>query len=307
MKKLRISLLCLAVAAVLITACGCSKLMAAMEDEKTRGYTDLVLDAIVAEDVDTAYAVFEQITTKDNFTPVFYEMKNMMKDVAEYELKLLSVYRNTNYSGGASVTEISSVYEMTSGESRYIVDVKTRSDVLKLSSFYVSPYEETNYYYTGTVDSMKDMNALQWIFLLSNLLVIGLSVFAIVDCATHKIKLKALWIVIIAIGFVSVGLTLSQQNVNFNFNLGWITAYTAIVRYGGGMTVVRFMLPVGAVLYFCLRGVIKKKPAPEPQIVYYQDDEVNSDREQEVVSEVPMENPEITESLPFEENTEDKK
>ena len=266
MKRIRIIAFCIVMAVMLFACSGCSALVAKFEDEKTRGYTELVLDAVVDEELDTAYTIFEDFCTKDDFAPTFYEMADMLKDVESYELKLLSVNKNTNYSNGSAVTEIHSVYEMSSDDARYIVDVKTNSLVEKLSSFYVTPFEDTDYYYTGTVAKMKDANAFQWIMLLSNILIIGFTVFALIDCIRRKVKLKALWIIVIIIGFFSVGVTLSRGGINFNVNLGWLTAYTALIRYGGGTVVARIMIPVGAAAYFILRRLIIKKPAPEAPV-----------------------------------------
>lgn len=261
MKKFKKIVLCALAVLLLITCAGCSALVEALEDEKSRGYTELMLDSIVSGDLDSAYAVFSDIYNKDDFAPAFYELKNVLKDVESYELKLLSVYRNTSVTNGSPVSEIASVYEMSTNSGKYIVNVKANSLCPKLSSFYIAPFEDTDYYYNGTIGSMKDANVLQWAALLSNLLIIGFMVFALVDCCRHKVKLKALWIIIILIGLFTVGITVSSGNLNFNLNLGWLTAYNAIIIYGGGTVSARAMIPIGAAVYFILRHWIIKKPA----------------------------------------------
>ena len=251
--------------AVLLTFSGCASLMRAFENQDIRAYTETVIDSILADDVDSAYAIFEDICTLEDFSPVFSEMRGLVENVESYELKLLNINQKVNMINGSTVTEISSVYEMTANGERYIVDVKASSLYAKLSSFYISPYENTNYYSYGTVTNMKGASAFQWAFLLSNLVVIGLMTFALVDCCRHKVRLKALWIIIIIIGLFSVGATISQSNINLNLNLGWLTAYTALIHYGGGTTVVRFVIPIGAVAYFIARHWIIRRPAPEPE------------------------------------------
>ena len=54
--------------------------------------------------------------------------------------------------------------------------------------FYVTPYEQTDYYLTGTVGTMSGANTLQWVFLLLNVIPIGFTIFAFVDCCRQKIQ-----------------------------------------------------------------------------------------------------------------------
>ena len=49
-----------------------------------------------------------------------------------------------------------------------------------------------------------------------------------------------------------------------NFGIIWFTAYSALVRYGGGQVLLRFVIPWGAPLYFILRHWLIKKPEVTP-------------------------------------------
>ena len=269
MKRSKLCLLSVTILIICVLFSSCSKLISAFEDEKTRGYTDVVLEAIIDEDIDSAYSIFSDITTEDEFAPVFYEMKDLIKDVETYELKLLSINTNTNISDGMSITETRSVYEMTTNDGKYIVEAKMSNLAPKLSAFHIAPYEETDYYYTGTIGHMKDTGVLQWIFLLSNLIVIGTMVFALIDCCRRKVKLKALWIIIIIIGIGAFNVTFGPSQLIFNLNFGWLTAYNALIRYGGGSSTVRLMFPLGSIAYFALRSLIIKRDVPvqEPYFI----------------------------------------
>ena len=135
-------------------------------------------------------------------------------------------------------------------------------DQVGLNSFYLTPYEKTDYYFTGTLNNLKDATGAQWGFLLLNVIAIGFTVFALVDCSRQKIKKKALWILLLLLGFISLGATISSTSFRLNFNVGWITAYSALIRYGSGTVMLRLMLPVGTIIYFAMRRSLLKESTP---------------------------------------------
>ena len=117
-------------------------------------------------------------------------------------------------------------------------------------TFMLTPYEDTDYSSTGTLGRMKGASPVQWLFLLLNVVSLAVAAYAIVDCARRKVEKKVLWILVLLFGFFTVGVTISDSMFRTNFNLSWITAYSALIRYGSGTMVARLMLPVGAIAYF---------------------------------------------------------
>lgn len=262
MKKIKRTAVIVLLAVLVLLLSGCTALVQGFENEELRDHTDVMLNAVLMNDSDAAYTLVSDICSKTEFEPVFDEMYNLLKGVEGYELKLISIYKKSNFDNGKSVTVTDSVYEMQTQGKKYVVSVQKRSDVEKLSSFYITPYEKTNLYYTGVIQNMKGASFLQWGFLLSNLVIIALMVFALVDCCRHKIKLKPLWIIIILLGALSLGATITATSFHFNFNLVWFAAYNAFVRYGGGQVTVRLVIPWGIALYFVLRHWLIKKDKP---------------------------------------------
>ena len=264
MRKMKKILAVTALLVFVLLLSGCTKLIGAFENEKLRGYTDAMLNAILMNDGDSAYTLVEDMCAKSEFEPIFSDMQELLSGTQSYELKLVSINQRSSYENGESLKTVDSVYVMTTNDSkRYVISVQLSSNVKKLSTFYITPYEKTNLYYTGVITKMKDASILQWGFLLSNLLVIALMVVALIDCCRHKIKLKPLWIAIIVLGMFSIGATISASSFNLNFNLFWLAGYSAFVRYGGGQVLLRFVIPWGAPLYLILRHWLIKKPEPE--------------------------------------------
>lgn len=260
MKALKkIAVVCLAV--LMALACvGCSSVATLFEDKDLRANTETVLDAVIEDDFDTAYAVVADVCTEENFETVFSQMKVALADVKTYELTALSASQNSTVSGGKTVKTAAASYKMTTNADTYIVDVQMTSEYQGLSAFYISPYEETNTESTGAIENMKGASAFQWIMLISNVVMIGIAVFAFVDCCRKKIKNKALWLIIIAVGFAAVAVTVGESGFNLNFNIGWLLNYSAYIVYGDGTKLFRLMLPVGAIVYLAMRnGMVREE------------------------------------------------
>lgn len=266
MKKLKKIISLTVVSVMIFIFSSCSALVSAFENKDLRTYTDQMLNSILTNDNKTAYALVSDVCSEGDFKRVFDDMHNLLKDVGTYELKLVSINQKNNYEKGENVTTLDSVYEMKTDKARYVVSVQSSSQNAKLSAFFITPYEKTSLYYTGVIENMKGASFAQWAMLLSNLLILTLIIVALIDCCRQKVKVKALWIILIIIGVLALGLTISSSGINFNFYLTWITSYNAIVRYGSGEVTARFIIPWGALLYFILRRSLIKKPEIEQQI-----------------------------------------
>ena len=261
MRKKLVRSVCVVILTVLMLCSGCGAVLQELENAEVRQSTEEMLNALIANDFQTAYSLVSKICAEEDFKPTFTQMREHLGNADTYELKLLSIYTNGTLTNGQKIRSVNSTYEMTTNSGRVIVSVRM-DDRIGLSSFYLSPYEKTDYYFTGTLENMKDATGLQWCFLLLNVVAIGFTVFALVDCSRQKIKKKALWILLLLIGFVSVGATIAATSIRLNFNVGWITAYSALIRYGSGTVMLRLMLPVGTIIYFAMRRSLLKQSTP---------------------------------------------
>ena len=249
------------VLAFLVLCSGCAGGLQKMENSQLRSSTEAMLDALIAEDFQSAYGLVSNICSQEDFQSIFAQMRQMLGDTESYALQLLHVYAGTNITNGQKINTASSVYQITTPNSLIIADIRM-DDRMGLTAFYLTPYEKTDYYFTGTLGHMKDADGIQWIFLLLNVVIVSFGLFALVDCARKKIKNKVLWILLLVIGFATVGITVTGSGFRTNFNLGWITAYSALIRYGSGAVMLRLMLPVGGIVYFCIRRSLLKAPKP---------------------------------------------
>ena len=257
MKNFKRWLSLLFILTVILPMCGCSALVQKLESPAVREYTEDMLDALIENDLDGAYDVVSDVCSKDEFATIFDGMRAVLGNTERYELELLSAYHNTNFNNSEKVGIISSSYKVTAGENLFVVDVQVNSKYSKLAYFNITPFENTDFYSSGNLTGMKDANWFQWTLLLTNLVAVAFAVYMLVDCIKNKIKLKALWIILIILGFVSFGATFSESSFYFNFAIGWINTYSSLIRYGGGAIVFRIMFPIGSIVYCCLKKKLK--------------------------------------------------
>ena len=259
MKK-TVTAVCLLVLTVALLLGGCAPVLEQAENTELRQQTESMLNALLADDIQAGYALVREVCTEEEFRSIFSQMQALIGDVDTYTLTLLSVYTNIGIADGQKVRVTNAAYQMTTPQSNIVVSVRSDSRI-GMSSFYLTPYEKTDYVAVGTLKQMQGATAAQWILLLSNLLALGFTGFMLVDCCRRKLPKKVFWILLILIGFLSLGVTVSDAGFQLNFNLGWIMAYSALIRYGSGRWVFRLMLPVGAFSYWIARRSSLKNTA----------------------------------------------
>ena len=262
MKKRKILTLTAVVLAVVLCFAGCSEMYQRAENAEIHQQTRAMLDAVIANDLDAAYAMVSDVFAMEDFQPNFQVLAELVSGTEGYELEMLSYYTYSSLVNGNRTQTVQSVYEMTTETERFIVEVVIDS-YLGMTTFRMVRYEETDYYYTGLLGHMEDADIVQWGLLLSNVVAIGLTVIALVDCCRHSVKKKGLWITVLILGFMTVSVKTAASTFGIHLSFGWLLNYAALVRYGGGTTILRILVPVGAVAYLIARRKILKKDAPE--------------------------------------------
>lgn len=257
MKKFRAARIFAIVLICALLFSGCAAMVQKFENPELRQDTEAMLNALTADDFEGAYSLVRNLCTEAEFAPAYDQMRSLVAEAENYTLTLLSVSSNTNITNGDKVSTTQAVYNMESDLGRIIISVSSDSKY-GLTSFWLTPFEETDYYFTGTLPTMAKADAGQWILLLSNLITIGFAVFALIDCCRHKFRKKITWILLIVLGFVTFGTTIGAAGFRTTVNIGWLTAYSALIRYGSGTFTFRLMIPCGAIAYFIARRSLLK-------------------------------------------------
>lgn len=281
MKKIRMIVAVIIALSLAILCVGCTPDLQKLDNPDIRQRTEAMLDALIADDFDTAYTMVSHICSKSEFGEIFQQMQQIVGNTGHYELELRFMQNRTSVNNEGKSTATHCTYEVSSETEHIIVDITVDGNN-NITGFHVTPYEKTDYYFTGTLETMADAVPAQWIFLLVNVVALGVTIFALVDCCRQKIRKKALWIILVILGFITVGCTVSASMVQMNFNLGWITTYSALIHFGSGTMVVRLMLPAGAISYLIARKTLLEKASVPTELPEENPDEEVFETETEV-------------------------
>ena len=257
MKKYRI-LLCLLLVMLLLVGCGqqdewklahkaADKLSAITDDPQLLEDTQQLLDALIANDYESARAAVNTQISDAELRGAFDQIRSGLQNIERYELVASSINKTVIN----NVSTISVRYMMTAGEQRYFVDVTRLDDQPGLVSFSINEYVPVDI--SGTLGNMQGANVLQWALLIIGLLEQVLVICVFVDCCRHKVRRKWLWLIGIALGAVSLNLIALPGQFRINMNYGAFLSTTALLRYSTGGFVLRITVPAFAVAYLIIR------------------------------------------------------
>ena len=243
-----------------------SKISNTIDDGQIHELTESMINAIRSEDYDTAYSLVAPIHNGQDLIPIFQELHTLLKDLDVYTLMASNI--NKTSSLGSDVSQTTLRYMLSGGkeelgEVKLYVDVGHSSEYPQaLTNFHISVHEEVTQ--TGSVTTMKGASVGQWIMLIIGLLEIGFILWMFVDCCTHKVKKKWLWLLLIALGALIISVN-TNNGFRLNFNVGlFLNAYTVAIAYSNGAYLLRVMIPVGAIIYLTQRKALFAKAVAEP-------------------------------------------
>lgn len=253
--------------------------------EKSERATELcrqMTDAIIAGDIDAAYALVQEYHPRESFEEGFSYLQEAFEGVTTYELKMNS-FKSVMDNG---------VGYFCAG---YIVKTNLEEDILVEVAMYdgdeglfrYSVSYSRNLEASGGITSMGDANVFQWILLILSALGIALVVLMVLDCAKRQLNAKALWIIVIVLGHLKVYANTLEEELDFGWNIGALLPYSRLILYDNGAFDFLAVLPVGAVVYFFLRKWLTAK---------YQAPTQTPSQETPELSETPAETP--AEALP---------
>lgn len=255
----RIVLLILVAALVLIlTGCGEFEIK---DDPAVRSDADVFLDALVAGDADAAYAAVYSGIDRTQFDTGFSQMCAYVQDVEEYTLE--PIYYNYSSSNGTVTIQLT--YRMTTEQGSFIVTASRIEGYEGLAAVHIVPEEQTTLHHTGTLGNMEGAGAVQWAVLALGALTWVFVIWMFVDCSCKKIRKKALWLVLIALGALVLTLTMRGGSVNLRFNVGLYLQLSSLIRYGDGSSQLSLVVPVGAIVYCAMRKRLEANATPAPQ------------------------------------------
>ena len=246
MKKYRVLLIIVCIFMMLCALSGCAQ---GDKDANARleTATRSMLDALLSDDADGAYALVSNAATREEFSPVYAQMREMLSGVSSYELRQLG----TNKKGSEYAVSFLVTATAADGERSYAVTAYEKTGAAGMSAFLLQRNEE-KVVPKGSLSNMQDAGALSWCMLILGGLSWLFILAAALDCGLHAKKNKGIMLFIILFGMATLGFTLAPS-AGFSITHGYYEPYSAFLLYPDGKEILRVLLPLGAIGWFILR------------------------------------------------------
>ena len=213
--------------------------------------SDQFMDHIIADDYDSAYGMVKATVTDSDFRDYWETIRSVAEGAETYTK--LPVQRNVTRSGG--VTTITTAYQVKLDNGRTVLlRVVTQDGIEGIAGIHFSDITE----FIHTTDTYVPV--LQAIVLVFSLLCMAFTIWMFVDCLRRKMKYKHVWALLTIFG-IALNLTVGET-FSFTFNIGLFVQMSTVQADPGLVAVVtKLVIPVGAILYLCLRKKFTVEPS----------------------------------------------
>lgn len=218
--------------------------------------SDQFMDYVIADDYDSAYSLVKATVTDPDFRD-YWNTIRLVAEGAETYTKL-PVQRNATRSGG--VTTITTAYQVNLDNGRIVLlRVVIRDGIEGIAGIHFSDITD----FLASTDTYVPV--LQAIVLVFSLLCMAFTIWMFVDCLRRKMKYKHVWALLTVFG-IALNLTVGET-FSLSFDIGlFVQMSTVQVDPGLVAVVTKLVIPVGAILYLCLRKkftIVPKQPEEE--------------------------------------------
>ena len=211
---------------------------------------------LMHDDYAAAYDMVKERVSDTDFRAYWATIRTAVADAETYEMEQIGW--NVNRSGG--LTTRTTAYQVYPDNGRTILlRIVTRDDIECIAGVHFSDVTDFLKHTETFVPTVSI------ILLVVSGLALAFTVWMFVDCLRRKMKYKVLWAILI-FGAIAVTVT-SGETSGLQFHIGLALQTSSMVADPGLLAVVtKVAVPVGAILYCCLRKrftVVPNAPAEE--------------------------------------------
>lgn len=246
MKKLYLImafLLCLAL-------CGCVNAF------KTPSQDNLMADifnAIEDKDYDYARQEMGELISGEELDNVLPAMSDYIQGTITEYTKIGYYYHIKSSISSSNKTETQTLtYNVKTQYNEYVVEMVLLNTEggWKVYGYHVT--EASKLPINGYIIDFNNFDVLQLIMLVFSAACIGFVIYTIVICAKSRIRLKALWIILIIL--VQAGLAFAESASAVDIRvMAFSLDISKLLKYQNGDYIFTLIIPVGAILFLCLR------------------------------------------------------
>ena len=206
---------------------------------------------VMTNDYDAAYGMVKATVTDSDFRPYWKDIRQTAEGAKTYELEQIGWQINTVN----GVTDRTTAYRVyLDNERTVLLRVMTREGIEGIAGIHFSDITE---FLASTEIFVPTVQIILWVF--SGLCVV-FTLWMLVDCLRRKMKYKVVWVLLILFS-LCLSFTVGETS-NFSFNVGLFFQTSTITADPGLVAVVtKLVVPVGAILYLCLRKKFTVDPS----------------------------------------------
>ncbi|MBQ8339608.1 MAG: hypothetical protein IJY16_04100 [Clostridia bacterium] len=250
MKRFLSLLLCLLLCLCVIPLSGC---LSPEEKEQSEALCREFMDYVILNHKKSAYNMLKDVGTAEEFASLWAALREVFGNSKSYELERTGWERGTD----DELLLLMVNYEITTDDGK--VAQLTVVTAESMEGFAGLHFQDS----TAFAQSTSFVPVVNVLLVLFSLASFGFAIWMFVDCLRRRMKLKVLFAFVT---LLHTGISLTFGNAwGFYVNFSFVFALSRMVadRAAFTLTVTAF-LPIGAILYLCLRKSLTLPPASEP-------------------------------------------
>lgn len=262
MKRFLSLLLCLLLCLCVIPLSGC---LSPEEEEHSEALCREFMDYVILNHKKSAYNMLKDVGTAEEFASLWAALREVFGNSKSYELEMTDWERGTD--GELLLLMVN--YEITTDDGKVAqLTVTTDESMEGIAGLH---FQDS----TAFAQSTSFVPVANVLLVLFSLASFGFTIWMFVDCLRRRMKLKVLFAFVT---LLHTGISLTFGNIlGFYVNFSFVFAMSRMVadRAGFSLTITAF-LPIGAILYLCLRKPLTLPPASAPMTPPYSPNTVPS-------------------------------
>jgi hypothetical protein len=212
---------------------------------------DQFMDHVIADDYDAAYGLVKATVSDPDFRAYWATVQTVADGAETYEIKQIGW--NLNRSNGVTTRTTAHQAELDNGRI-VLLRVVTQDGIEGIAGIHFSDITD---FLASTEAFVPTVRIILWVV---SALAVAFTVWMLVDCLRRKMKYKVVWAILIFFGLCFT-FTVGETS-NFSFNVGLFFQTSSIEADPGLLAVVtKLVIPVGAILYLCLRKKFTVDPS----------------------------------------------
>jgi hypothetical protein len=212
---------------------------------------DQFMDHVIADDYDAAYGLVKATVSDPDFRAYWATVQTVADGAESYEMKQIGW--NLNRSNGVTTRTTAYQAELDNGRT-VLLRVVTQDGIEGIAGIHFSDITD---FLASTEAFVPTVRIILWVV---SALAVAFTVWMLVDCLRRKMKYKVVWAILIFFGLCFT-FTVGETS-NFSFNVGLFFQTSSIEADPGLLAVVtKLFIPVGAILYLCLRKKFTVDPS----------------------------------------------